>query len=79
MKIEIYGAEWCAYCKQAISLCKSRNIQYEYFDVDTGSTLKLLEERINSKVKTVPQIFLDGRYIPGGFSGLQQELNKIQV
>jgi len=74
--IEIYGTEQCTYCKQAVLLCESKAIQYEYTDVRAGSNLQLLEERVGTKVKTVPQIFKDGQYIPEGFFGLQKELAK---
>lgn len=76
MKIEIYGAEWCNFCKQAVSLCESKAVVYEYIDIDETANLRMLEERMGSKVRTVPQIFLDGNLVPGGFNGLQQELAK---
>jgi len=76
MKAEIYGASWCTYCKHAVSLCVSKGIQYDYIDVDDEINLKKLEERMGGKVKSVPQIFLDGIFIPGGFTGLKQELAK---
>lgn len=76
MKIEIYGAEWCNFCKQAVSLCESKAMLYEYIDIDETANLRVLEERMGSKVRTVPQIFMDGNLVPGGFSGLQQELAK---
>ena len=76
MKIEIYGAEWCAFCKDAITLCKSKSLSFEYFDIDVSTNLKTLEERVGSKVRTVPQIFKDGEFLPGGFTGLKQELSK---
>jgi glutaredoxin 3 len=77
MRAEIYGAEWCTYCKQAVALCESNAIQYDYIDVDNTSNLRLLEERVGGKVRSVPQIFLDGQHVPGGFTGLKQELAKI--
>lgn len=76
MKAEIYGASWCTYCVQAKKLCEVNNIEYEYLDVDDEDTLKVLEERVGGRIKTVPQIFLDGKFIPGGFTGLKQELLK---
>lgn len=77
MKVEIYGADWCAVCKQAVSLCLSNDIQYDYIDVDDTANLRNLEDRIGSKVKAIPQIFLDGALVQGGFTGLKQELMKI--
>lgn len=76
MKIEIYGAEWCTFCKQAVNFCKSNGIQYEYIDIDETANLRILEERMGSKVRSVPQIFLDDRLVPGGYTGLTEELAK---
>lgn len=76
MKVEIYGAEWCSYCKQAVKLCETKGITFDYIDIDETPNLRQLEERVGAKVRTVPQIFLDGRLVQGGFTGLQQELAK---
>ena len=76
MKVEIYGAEWCTYCKQAVSLCETKSLPYDYIDIDDSANLRSLEERLGSKVRTVPQIFLNGQLVPGGFNGLKQELAK---
>jgi glutaredoxin len=76
MKVEIYGASWCTFCKHAVSLCESKSIEYVYIDIDDSVNLKSLEERVGGKVKSVPQIFKDGQLIPGGYNGLKQELAK---
>lgn len=76
MTVEIFGAEWCTFCKQAVILCESKNMQYDYIDIDETSNLKILEEKIGNKVKSIPQIFINGTLIPGGYSGLKQELEK---
>ncbi len=77
MNIEIYGASWCTFCESAKRLCESKSIDYDYIDVDDTANLRILEERVGSKVRSVPQIFLDGRLVQGGFTGLKQELAKI--
>jgi glutaredoxin len=77
MKIEIYGAEWCGFCKQAVSLCKTKSIDFEYIDVDDSANRRMLEERLGARVKSIPQIFKDGQLISGGYTGLKQELTKI--
>jgi glutaredoxin len=74
MKIEIYGAEWCAFCKSAVQLCESKSIQYDYINIDETANLRSLEQRMGNKVRAVPQIFLDGALIPGGYAGLQKQL-----
>lgn len=76
MKVEIYGAEWCSFCKQAVTLCESNAVSYDYIDIDDTSNLRALEERVGNKVRSVPQIFLDGKHVTGGYTGLQQELAK---
>jgi len=76
MNIEIYGAEWCSYCKKAESLCKTSSVEYAYFDVDNEDNLEKLEEKLGSKARSIPQIFKDGLLVPGGFNGLRQELAK---
>ncbi len=75
MKIEIYGAEWCAFCKQAVALCESSDVEFDYVDIDDTANLRQLEERIGSKVRSVPQIFVNGQVV-AGFNGLRQELAK---
>lgn len=77
MKIEIYGADWCTFCKRAVSLCESLSIQYEYTDIDETLNLRALEERMGEKVRTVPQIFMNGNLVVGGFTGLESELAKM--
>jgi glutaredoxin len=76
MKVEIYGAEWCAYCKQAVQLCESQSIEYEYIDVDESGNMKALQERMGTPARSIPQIFVDDAFLPGGFTGLKQELAK---
>lgn len=76
MKVEIYGAGWCLYCKSAVSLCESKGIAFDYIDVDDTANLRVLEERMGAKARTVPQIFVDGRFVPGGFTGFTKELAK---
>lgn len=76
MKVEIYGTQSCTYCKQAVSLCESNSIEYSYTDVGNAESLNSLTERMGTRPRTVPQIFLNGTYLPGGFNGLKQELAK---
>jgi ribonucleoside-diphosphate reductase subunit M2 len=76
MKVEIYGTEQCVYCKMAVSLCESNHIEYDYINVREGSNLQTLQERVGGEVRTVPQIFKDGQYLPGGYTSLQKELAK---
>lgn len=76
MRVEIYGTKTCTYCKQAVSLCESKEVEYDYTDVGAAEELAKLTERMGVRPRTVPQIFLNGTYLPGGFNGLEQELAK---
>lgn len=76
MKVEIYGAEWCGFCKQAVALCESKAVEFDYIDIDDTANLRILESRIGGKVRSVPQIFMDGQHLHGGFTTLKQELAK---
>ena len=74
--VEIYGASWCSFCKSAVKLCESLEIAYKYIDIDESSNMIVLEERMGITPRTVPQIFLDGKYVEGGFTGLRNTLSK---
>lgn len=74
MQVEIYGTAWCASCQTAKKLCETKDIEYTYTDVDDTLSLKKLEERLGHKVKSVPQIFLDGTHLINGFSELQSAI-----
>lgn len=78
MLIEIYGTIWCNYCQQAKKLCEANEYNFTYTDVDDTASLKLLESRLGYKIKSVPQIFLDGNHLANGFTGLKQELAKLK-
>lgn len=73
--IEIYGTSACNWCKEAQKLCVQKNQDYMYHQVDmVPALLDDLEKRLGKRVRTVPQIFLDGDYI-GGYSELEEKLN----
>lgn len=72
MKVEIYGADWCSSCKTAADICKNNNIDYSYINIDESTNLKDLEDRMGIKVRSIPQIFIDGAYVSNGIN----ELNK---
>jgi glutaredoxin 3 len=73
--IEIYGAEWCGFCKQAVALCESKSLQYSYIDIDDTANMRSLEQRVGGQIRTVPQIFMNGQHLPGGFTGLKNEIS----
>lgn len=70
----VYGKPNCAGCDQAKALLESKGIGYEYVDVmRTPSAQALFRE---NGFRSVPQIFLNGSHIEGGFEGLKKKLEK---
>lgn len=63
-KIEIYTTPTCPYCVKAKKLLDSKGVQYEEIDVDTDE-VKYQEMIKRSGRKTVPEIFIDGKFIGG--------------
>ena len=69
----IYGKKDCPYCAMAKEELKIRGVPYDYVDLaDLGKTAAEVTGR---KVKTVPQIYIEGNYI-GGYEELMAFLNK---
>lgn len=65
---EIYTKPTCPYCVRAKAILNQRNIKYtEYTVGQDGITKETIEQKIgpNATIRTVPQIFLDGKYIGG--------------
>lgn len=72
MHVEIYGTPHCTFCKQAVKLCEANNLEMTYIDLSTAPEQRpVLEERVGGPVRTVPQIFVDGLHLPGGFMDLK--------
>ncbi len=63
-KITVYGAQWCAFCHQAMHYFDGLDVKYTYIDVDKDpkSGLEALEK---SGQRGIPVIDLDGDIIVG--------------
>jgi len=73
--IDIYGTSACQWCKEAQLLCIARNEDYTYHQIDVKpELLEELEDLLGTRVRTVPQILIDGVHI-GGYSELKEKLN----
>lgn len=68
-KVQIYTTNYCHYCKMAKELLKSKGIPFEEFDV-TNDPQKREWLVQTTGLKTVPQIFIDGKSI-GGYEDLK--------
>lgn len=69
----VYGKSDCPFCSMAKEELKLRGIPYDYIDLqELGKTAAEVTGR---KVKTVPQIYIEGEYV-GGYDELMLYLNK---
>lgn len=65
----VWTKDLCNYCTAAKSLLNVKGIAFEERKVGKGYTREQLLEAVPN-AKTVPQIFLDGKYV-GGFTELK--------
>lgn len=63
--VEIYTRAFCGYCSRAKALLDQKGVVYEEYDVGFGGEKRReMMERAPGR-STVPQIFIDDRYIGG--------------
>lgn len=66
-RVKIYTTPTCAYCKQAKEYFKSKNIEYEEYNVATDEAKR--DEMIQKTGQLgVPVIEIDGKILPPGFN-----------
>ena len=64
-RVEIYTKMTCGFCFRAKKLLEMKKVPYEEYSVDLGGPKKAeMLERSNGRM-TVPQIFINGRYVGG--------------
>ena len=72
----VYGKKNCPFCQLAKDELKLRGVSYDYIDLaDIGKTAAEVTGR---KVKTVPQIYIEGKYV-GGYEELIAFFNKTVI
>jgi glutaredoxin 3 len=75
MNAVIWSKDQCMFCEMAKDLLADHDVAYEERNIYKGEwTREQLQEAAPGS-KTVPQIFLDGKYI-GGFTELKQYMEK---
>lgn len=72
MKAIVWSRNECPYCVQAKQLLSIKGIEYEEKKIGEGYSKEDLLESVPD-AKTLPQIFLDGKYV-GGFTQLRAHL-----
>jgi len=70
MKALIWSRDACGYCESAKKLLKQKGVEFEERKLGNGWTKEQLLESVPT-AKTVPQIYLDGKYI-GGYTDLKK-------
>jgi len=68
----VYGRNTCPYCAKAKEELDLRGIQFDFINLDDIG--KTAAEVTGRKVKTVPQIYIEGKYV-GGYDELMAYLN----
>ena len=68
--VKIITGILCGYCDAAKKLLQDHGQEYEELDVMEASAL--MEEY---NLRTVPQIFIDGELLEGGYTGLKGYYN----
>ena len=74
MKVTIYSKNNCIYCTKAKTMLSSLGIQYTEKKLEEFNTVDDMLEDIGKKVKTMPQIKIDGELI-GGYHQLVEHLD----
>ena len=69
--LTIYSKTVCPYCVQAKNYLKSKNINFREVNIEEDAEAR--EFIINQGLRTVPQIFMDGKiFVEGGWTGLSK-------
>lgn len=67
--IEIFTGPGCSHCDRAKALLQQHGLEFDEHDVTSPNVLQEFRERM-PRLKSLPQIFIDGRHI-GGLQDLQ--------
>lgn len=71
-QIEIFTGPECGYCEAAKALLKRHELTYTERDVSQPDVLAEFQRRL-LRVRSIPQIFIDGEHI-GGYEDLELKL-----
>ena len=64
-KIEIYSGDHCPYCVRAKGLLKQKGFAFTEYDVQAHPELREEMALRAPGARTIPQIFINGRYVGG--------------
>jgi glutaredoxin 1 len=70
MKVEIFTKDGCSYCIRAKNLLTSKGMPFTEHKFGTvGATRSDIEAKAGKPINTLPQVFIDNKYI-GGYTEL---------
>lgn len=77
MQIIIFGKDTCSFCIKSKTLLDKNNIEYKYILMNEVSNYYQTNylNKVPNTYKTVPQIFIDKKFI-GGYTDLEELINK---
>ena len=71
-EIEVFSGPGCGYCEAAKALLRQHSLTYRERNVRQPEVLEEFQRRL-PRVKSIPQIFIDGEHI-GGYEDLKLHL-----
>lgn len=69
MNIEIYTKDFCIWCDRAKALLESKDLKFTEIDISNDVARSKFYSNVGEGVKTVPQVFIEGKRI-GGYQEL---------
>lgn len=65
--LKVYAASWCPHCRKAVELLKSRNVPFEYYEIEEQpeELVKRVVEVNGGEDWVVPTMEFDGKWRPG--------------
>jgi glutaredoxin 3 len=76
--VTIYSTDYCPYCRRAEAFLKDKGVPFTSVDVTHDPEMREKLVEMTQGLKTVPQIFIDGRSI-GGYSDMMTLHQKGQL
>lgn len=60
-QVRLYSAQWCSYCRALQKQLDSREVDYEYIDVDVDENRQQMNE-LTAGNQTIPVLFVGDTY-----------------
>lgn len=60
MGIKVYGANWCADCRNVKDFLDTQKIEYQYIDISKNDEAIFIVEKINKGKRIIPTLIVNG-------------------